>query len=380
MDAERAAEEAAISADASLAQLLHDIAGGNAPAVLTLRVSPLGARALAKALQQHVHVTTGIRSIDFSGCDFGDDVGLELGRALEGGAQFVRLELDYNRLGPASLISLAAGMSTRGNQLRFLSLERNPVTGTASAHAASSSTAGSATQSGGVGGARPPSVFAPGSTTTTAASNSAIAAVAAPAGDLSGVQALATALASPHCVLQHLNLFGTGIGAAGGSILARCLMGRQNQASSGSRSASSSSAKLLSLLQVQLSPHDGVLDNDRATIAEALSKTAAALAAASASTAASVHAEEERRAVEDARDSAEAGAAAEIAWVEQQASSRAAVRREAEYVAWKAERKAELAREIAHKERGIKLAAEAATAAVAAEVAKAKKSAKAKKG
>jgi hypothetical protein len=94
---------------------------------------------------------------------------LQLGSLLRGNSFLLRLDLDYNRLGPKTLSALAAGLRTN-RTLRSVSLEQNALTGDDGS-------------------------------------------------DVSGVAALAAAL-SVNDTLESLNLFQIGLGAEGGRLLA----------------------------------------------------------------------------------------------------------------------------------------------------------------
>ena len=317
-------------------------AGTSAPHVSLRGVAGPALRAIAKRLSPE----TGLLSLDLSYCWCGDDVGVALAAMLSRGARVERLDLAHNRLGPISVRALAEAVLTMpACPLRLLSLERNPVT------------AGPSTQD-----------TAVNKQIIDEMEGAQYGAGASPCGgnktralDYSGVAALGALLQSLNQPLVHLNLFRVGLGAEGGSLLARSLSGALTDPHKFTASCS--------LQQLIISPYDGVCDADIETIRALLKRNIAIRAAELDATR-----EEDVKAACAAAVATSAlelatEASARLAWATGEAAHRAAVRREVEYRLWRTERHAEMDRELAEVGRRDAVRVAAATAVAAAALA-----------
>ncbi len=227
-----------------------------------------------------------------------------MGACLKTNTSLQRLDLDHNRIGPKSLAAIAAGLQSN-RALVALSLESNPLTGEVP----------------------PPPPGAP-------------PAELADIADLTGVAALAEALKG-NATLASLNLFQTGLTRRGGGLL------REGVEGSGG------------LVALQVSPHDGVADEDLAAMVAHLRANGARGAEAAAAGKRERAAARRVAAEAAAAKAAAAVAAGEAEWVAAEVAAREAARAAAEFEAYRRDRMAELERETAEKVRQARLKEEA---------------------
>lgn len=305
---QRREEEEALAADPQSAFLVGLVLSNTTPEHMVLRAGPIAIRAFIKAMGPAPGAkdgNTSLRSLDLCGCNLADDVGVEvrayatpvqpaatptlvacrlsltllssppfwlpccvvaslqIGTMLKYNKTLRALDLDYNNLGPKTLVSLAAGLSLN-RTLRRLSVERNPLTG----------------------GWLHDREALP---------------------DLTGVAALATALSS-NTSLQVLSVFATNLTAAGGRLLAAAI-------------ASNSS-----LVVFSAAPADEVAAADLSLIGDVCRENLRREAEEKEAAAKARDAAEAEAAAAAASAAASAAAAAEEAWLEEQKAARQAER------------------------------------------------------
>ena len=327
LEKQKREEEEAVAASPHLAFLIEQLRANATAPDMVVRDRPVGIRAFLKAA---VAANNGsMRSLDLCGCALGDDVGVELGNLLKANKSLRRLDLDFNALGPKSLAAIAVGLA--GNStLRALSLEHNRLTGEAQYSAAALAAAANAA--------------ADTDSMSSSPSSASSAASSAPNydPDLAGVAALAGVLrAGQNTTLASLNLFQTGLTAAGGHMLSNAVQHSP------------------SLTSVLLSVADGLDPHDVAAIsAKCAANAAARVQEAAAGKAA--RAEARRQAVAaEAAAKASAASEAEERWIAAERGARERVRADAEFEAYRKARLAVLERENQEKVRKERLKAEA---------------------